>query len=93
MAFKRVIVAYGDSIVMDKTLDAALAQVFIEQAEKDGGKAISAIAKASRSGGKLESRALAALRRAKKQQRAGDWSGYGKSLKELEKLLQEMNQP
>ena len=89
--FKRVIVAYGEAIAMEKTFEAALARVLVSERSQDAEKIVKAAAGQTVAGQKLEGRALTALRRAKKLQRTGDWTGYGKALQELEDILVEMN--
>jgi len=89
---KRVIVAFGDRIAMEETLDAALAGVF-------GGRAVPQVATtaagpptapASESGKTLAEAAADTLNRALARQRAGDWAGYGQEMKRLEDTLQRL---
>lgn len=72
----RVVVAYGDKIAMEPTLDAALLSVFGEGAPDDtgGGPANAASAR------ELYEQALEA-------QKAGDWAAYGRYIEELGDVL------
>ncbi len=86
---RRVIVAYGNDVVMEETLEAAIQRLFsgtlpsMRMVEK-GAPAI------TRQPRELSSRALELLRKAREALRKEDWPGYGKHLKELEETLQEM---
>jgi uncharacterized membrane protein (UPF0182 family) len=72
----RVVVAYGDKIAMEPTLDAALLSVFGEGAPDDtgGGPANAASAR------ELYEKAVEA-------QRSGDWAAYGRYIDELGDVL------
>jgi len=86
---RRVIVAYGNDVVMEETLEAAIQRLFsgrlpsMVMAEK-GAAAVTLKPK------ELGSRALEQFRKAKESLRKEDWTGYGKYLKELEETLREM---
>ena len=86
---RRVIVAYGNDVVMEETLEAAIQRLFsgslpsLRMTEKD-------IASSARQPKELSSRALEQLRKAREALRKEDWAGYGKFLKELEETLREM---
>ncbi len=88
---KRVIVAFGDQVVMEENLEQALQRLF-------GGKratepASSATAKDSTtSPALLAKEAMAAYEKAINQQRQGNWSGYGEELRRLEQILRRMAQ-
>jgi uncharacterized membrane protein (UPF0182 family) len=92
---KRVIVAYQNHIVMEESLDAALARVF------PGGAAAAAAPAAppspppaaAESVGPIDTLAARArehYQRALKAQREGDWARYGDELKQLGELLDQM---
>ena len=89
---KRVIVAYGDRISMEETLDGALSRIFgagistVTQVRPPvtGGKPAVAEKPDVR---KLAEQALAEYARAKELQQKGDWAGYGQQLKKLEDTL------
>jgi uncharacterized membrane protein (UPF0182 family) len=87
---KRVIVAFGNRIIMEENLDKALRGVL-------GGE-ISPKELASRSPipktpgiSNLGARALEHYNRAKDQLRQGNWAEYGKELENLEKILEELS--
>ena len=87
---KRVIAAYGDRVVMEETLGAALAALFKDTAPVAG--AVSA----ARAGGPTDARgreALARYDRAIERLKAGDWSGFGAELDALRPLLESLGRP
>ena len=80
---KRVIAAYGDRVVMEETLGAALAALFKETAPPP---ARPAEAGATTPAGPADARAREALAhydRAIERLKAGDWSGFGAELDAL----------
>ncbi len=87
---RRVIVAYGNDVVMEETLEAAIQRLFsgtlpsMKMAEKGAAADV-------RQPKELGSRALEQLRKAREALRKEDWTGYGKYLKELEETLREMS--
>lgn len=96
---KRVVVAHQNRIVMEETLDAALARLFPAGGAR---KATAATAQPVRAIEPAASGALAELatqaqrhyERALRAQREGDWAQYGEELKQLGEVLQRMrNQP
>jgi uncharacterized membrane protein (UPF0182 family) len=86
---RRVIVAYGNDVVMEETLEAAIQRLFsgtlpsLRTAEKGAPSVV-------RQPKELGARALEQLRKAREALRKEDWAGYGKLLKELEETLREM---
>ena len=86
---KRVIAAYGDRVVMEETLPAALAALFKESAPIAG---LPTAAGPSLSGPANERarQALADYDRALEQLKAGDWAGFGKELDALRPLLEDL---
>ncbi|MFM2432945.1 MAG: hypothetical protein RLZZ511_4159 [Cyanobacteriota bacterium] len=96
-ALKRVIVAYDKSVVMEKTLDEALATIFgdkpatttanPELAVKDPPKKPANPQKAQ-----LAKVALETYRKAQAALRQGNWAEYGRQQQELEKALQQLGQ-
>ncbi|HBG04460.1 MAG TPA: UPF0182 family protein [Geobacter sp.] len=101
---RRVIVAYGDEVVMEQTLELALQRIF-------GGKAAPALTAAAAPGAapgmpvtapggapsaakagsaELAREAMAIFERATNLQRQGDWAGYGEELRKLQQVLQRM---
>ena len=87
---KRVIAAYGDRVVMEETLPAALAALFKETAPIAG---LPTAAGPSPSGPANERarQALADYDRALERLKAGDWAGFGKELDALRPLLEELS--
>jgi uncharacterized membrane protein (UPF0182 family) len=84
---RRVIVAYGNNVVMEETLEAAIQRLFTGslprmRVTEEG---------TSRQPRELGARALDQLRKAREALRREDWAGYGKYLKELEETLREMS--
>jgi uncharacterized membrane protein (UPF0182 family) len=90
---KRVIAAYGDRVVMEDTLGAALAALFKDTAPAQANASAS---HAAASGGATEARAREALAhydRALEHLKAGDWAGFGAELDALRPLLETLGQP
>ena len=89
---KRVIAAYGDQVVMEETLPAALAALFRETAPP----ALLPEARASMPlVGLTADRAREALshyQQAMEQLKSGNWSGFGAELEALRQLLEEVGQ-
>jgi uncharacterized membrane protein (UPF0182 family) len=87
---RRVIVAYGNDVVMEETLEAAIQRLFsgtlpsMRMAEKGAAAAVGPQPK------ELGARALEQLRKAREAIRKEDWAGYGKYMKELEETLRGM---
>jgi uncharacterized protein len=77
---KRVIAAYGERVVMEETLGAALAALFKETAPMATSPQGTADARARE--------ALAHYNRAIERLKAGDWSGFGAELDALRPLLE-----
>ena len=86
---KRVIVAFGDEVVMEENLELALQRLF-------GGKktvaapatAVAADAKASPA--TLAREAMGIYEKAVNLQRQGNWAAYGEELRRLEQVLKQM---
>ena len=87
---RRVIVAFGDEVVMEETLELALQRIF-------GGKRPAA-ATATRNTATdtktppamLAKEAMSIYERAINMQRQGNWTGYGEELKKLEQVLRKL---
>ena len=89
---KRVIAAYGDRVVMEETLGAALAALFKET----GGPSLLREAGTATRAGPPDARARDALAhydRAVERLKAGDWSGFGAELDALRPLLEALGRP
>ncbi len=87
---KRVIAAYGERVVMEETLPAALAALFKQSAPVAG---LPAVAGSPPSGPADERarQALADYDRAIDRLKAGDWAGFGAELDALRPLLEELS--
>ncbi len=86
---KRVVVAYQNEIVMERTLDEALERLF----PADGRAAIARRAEPARAepaapDATLSARAIEHYQRAIDAQRAGDWARYGEEIRRLGDLLE-----
>jgi uncharacterized membrane protein (UPF0182 family) len=90
---KRVIVAYQNQIVMEETLEVALARIFPQDGKRPatsapqpptGARAPATDATPS------AARARDVFRRAIEAQRAGDWRRYGEEIEQLGEILEEM---
>jgi uncharacterized membrane protein (UPF0182 family) len=82
---ERVIIAFGDRIVMEENLEDALAAIFgvlAESAEIPSDDLLTEDGAASR--------ALQIYERALKELREGDWKGFGESLEALEEELKKL---
>jgi len=90
---KRVIAAYGDRVVMEETLPAALASLFKEAAiATPGAEALRRTSPAGPEGDRARL-ALSHYDRAVERLKAGDWSGFGMELEALRALLEGLSQP
>ncbi|BAY08465.1 UPF0182 family membrane protein [Calothrix sp. NIES-2098] len=84
---KRVIVAYDKAVVMEETLDRALAVIFgSEQVEKQVPSSTTGVTST------LAQSALATYQKAQAALKQGNWAEYGKYQQELEGILQKLNQ-
>ena len=86
---RRVIVAYGDEVVMEENLELALQRLF------GGKKQLAAAPAATRpdaqaSPSQLAREAMSIFDKATNLQRQGDWAGYGEELRKLRQVLQQM---
>ncbi len=86
---KRVIAAYGDRVVMEETLPAALAALFRQSAPVAGPTSTAPAPPGPESGPAKQ--ALAAYDRALERLKAGDWAGFGKELDALRPLLEQLS--
>ncbi|MCX5837285.1 MAG: UPF0182 family protein, partial [Deltaproteobacteria bacterium] len=87
---KRVIVAYGNNIAMEETLDLSLRKIFGGGPMKD--RELQAEAKKPTAGAELSDRqtaleALGHFRKAQEFLRQGNWGGYGDELKKTGEIL------
>jgi len=87
---KRVIVGYGDQIVMDTTLDLALDKIFGGIAETPGG--VDRDEEVEQTIEELIIRASEAYQNAIEAQRNGNWTSYGNYISQLERLLERLQE-
>jgi len=88
---KRVIVAFSNRLIMEENLDKALSSILdIEITPKHPASLV--IPQIKGEGlSKLGATALDHYNKAKDYLRHGDWTGYGRELENLEKILKEMS--
>ncbi|MBW2156846.1 MAG: hypothetical protein JRG87_09395 [Deltaproteobacteria bacterium] len=88
---KRVIVAFGNRLIMEENLDKALSSILdVEITPKH--PASLGIPQIKGEGlSKLGATALDHYNKAKDYLRHGDWTGYGRELENLEKILKEIS--
>ena len=91
---RRVIVAYGNQIAMEPTLEQSLGRVFGGRAAPTAPAAASADTAAAAATGtrQLAQRAWEIWNRAQDALRRGDWATYGAEQKRLEETLRTLNQ-
>lgn len=91
---KRVIVGYGDKIVMEPTLEEALDRIFGTDKKPTipTRPDIDIPLEGDENVGSLIIRANDIFSRAQEAQRQGNWGEYGNLIKELERTLQSLNQ-
>ncbi|HJV64999.1 MAG TPA: UPF0182 family protein [Geomonas sp.] len=94
---RRVIVAYGDEVVMEQTLELALQRIFGggkggEAAVAPSAAGAAAAPQAKSSTRELARQAMAIFERASNLQRQGDWAGYGEELRKLQQVLKQLAQ-
>ena len=87
---KRVIVAFGNQIAMEETLEQSLQRIFGGKPSPQPMPQPAAATEASTAEKELARQALAHFSRAQELLRQGDWAGYGDELKKVETLLREM---
>jgi uncharacterized protein len=93
---KRVIVAFGDKIVMEDNIQDALARLFNVEVETPQGPQEETPGQetpsTAQNGANLVKRASELFNKAQSAQKAGDWASYGQHLKELESVLTQLQQ-
>ncbi len=88
---KRVIVAFGNRLVMEKNLDKALSSILdIEIAQKEPDSQATPQIKGEGLSN-LGATALDHYNKAKVYLHSGDWTGYGRELENLENILKELS--
>ncbi len=94
---RRVVVAYGNQIAMEPSLEAALQRIFGGRVRADApttaaapaGTRPPAVSEAALS---LVTRAWEAWQKAQDALRRGDWTGYGQEQKRLEEALRQLQE-
>jgi len=92
---KRVILAFGNKLVMHEKLDQALRDILGTEIVPEQPATTKTIAPLIDSGEDLTetaAEALAHYRKAKEYLRQENWAGYGKELDQLEKILKKMSE-
>ena len=89
---KRVIVAFGDQVVMEENLELALQRIFGGKKAVAAAVAGAAPADAKATPAALAKEAMSLYEKAITLQRQGNWSGYGEELRKLEQILKRMAQ-
>jgi uncharacterized membrane protein (UPF0182 family) len=87
---KRVIVAFGNSIAMEETLEQSLQRIFGGELIRDrGARPASATASAAReqSDREMALEALQHYRKAQEYMKQGNWAAYGEELRKLDEAL------
>jgi uncharacterized protein len=87
---KRVIVAFGNQIVMEESLDQSLQRIFGAKSGQEPKSTSVTTAEAPTERRNIAAQALEHFRRSQEFLRQGNWSGYGEELKKVEALLKEM---
>jgi uncharacterized membrane protein (UPF0182 family) len=88
---KRVIVAFGDQVVMEENLELALQRLFGGRtAVREVARAVTTDSKASTA--TLAKEAMGIYEKATNLQRQGDWAGYGEELRKLGQVLKRLVQ-
>ena len=87
---KRVIVAFGNQIAMEETLEQSLQRIFGGKPSLQPVQQPVVATQALTTEKELARQALSHFSRAQELLRQGDWAGYGDELKKVEALLREM---
>jgi uncharacterized membrane protein (UPF0182 family) len=86
---KRVIVAFGNQIAMEETLEQSLQRIFGGKPAPTPVQPVGPV-ESPKADGDLARQALERFQRAQELLRDGNWAGYGDELKKVETLLREM---
>jgi uncharacterized protein len=87
---KRVIVAFGNQIVMEESLEQSLQRIFGAKSGQEPKSTSVTTTEAPTERRNIAAQALEHFRRSQEFLRQGNWSGYGEELKKVEALLKEM---
>jgi uncharacterized membrane protein (UPF0182 family) len=86
---KRVIVAFGNQIAMEETLEQSLQKIFGGKPAREATTPAAPV-QTAKAGTDLARQALDHFQRSQEMLRQGNWGGYGEELKKLETLLRQM---
>jgi hypothetical protein len=86
---KRVIVALGNRVVMEKELDMALNRVLLGEIARR--KEASPLMSATQAVSDIGVQALKYYNKAKNYLQQGDWAGFGRELEKLENILKQLS--
>ncbi len=94
---RRVIVAHGESVVMEPTLEQALQRIFGQNTEAQpqtptGGSDVPNEQPEERSIADLAKEAQQIYNQAQESLKNGDWTGYGEAQSQLQKILEQLAQ-
>lgn len=92
---RRVIVAHGDQVVMEPTLEQALQRIFGAAGERDTAQPTPRPGQQTDKElpvGELAREANRIFNESQNRLKAGDWAGYGEALKQLKSTLQELSE-
>lgn len=84
----RLVVAYGERVVMERTFEAALTRIF---GESEVEEAVPPVSQEEMTSSELINRAAVLYEEAIKAQREGDWATYGQKITELGNLLKKLS--
>ena len=87
---RRVVVAYGNRLVMEETLEAALAKIFDLAAEVP--RTAEDIDRDALTAEELIERAGSHYRSAQEELRAGNWAGYGEEIERLGEVIRALEE-
>jgi hypothetical protein len=87
---RRVIVAYGNEVVMEENLELALFRMFGGRRPMQAPSARTPVEEQGVSKAELSRQALNVYEQALEQQRQGNWAGYGEQLRKLEEILRRL---
>lgn len=87
---RRVIVAFGDEVVMEETLELALQRIFGGKRPAAATATQSTTTDTKAPPATLAKEAMSIYERAINMQRQGNWTGYGEELKKLEQVLRRL---
>jgi len=87
---RRVLAAYGNTVVMDENLELCLERLFGGKRAATTTETTTPAVQKNASINELAKEAMTLFEKTKELQRQGDWAGYGETLKKLEQVLKRM---